>query len=226
MRQAKHRQPPRNVKYQSIFNRFRNFTMVRRDAYIDNLDLVVKFLANRALDCGCIIECGTWRGGMAAGLMSVGGSNRMYHFFDSFRGLPEPGVEDGERARQWRQDVTGPRCFNNCTASRQEFMEVISRVDVPPSQVQVHEGFFEETFPHFNPPKISALRLDVDWYESTIQCLEKFWDALLPGALVLVDDYYDWEGCRKAVHTFLAHRKADAAICQTCIGKVCYLLKS
>jgi O-methyltransferase len=211
--------------YYRMFKRFREFTMVDRNAYIANLCLVERALAAPGLDAGCIIECGTWRGGMAAGLLTVGGTSREYHFFDSFMGLPPASVEDGEEARQWQANKDGPRFFNNCTATMEEFMMVVGTVDIPPKHVHVYKGFFEETFPDFQAPPISVLRLDADWYNSTMMCLQKFWDTLLPGAIILIDDYYDWEGCRKAVHSFLAQRNAREAIRQSCFGRVCYIVK-
>lgn len=214
------------LRYRRIFNRFRDFTMVERDAYIANLSLAEQTLAKPRLKSGCIIECGTWRGGMAAGLMMLGGKNRSYYFFDSFRGLPPPGAEDGEEAKHWQENKRGARYFNNCTATLERFMSVIALAGVPQDRVHVHEGWFEHTFPAVTVPPISVLRLDADWYKSTMACLEKFWDTLLPGAAVLLDDYYDWEGCRKAVHSFLARKNTREAIRQTSLGGVSYILKS
>jgi O-methyltransferase len=59
---------------------------------------------------------------------------------------------------------------------------------------------------------IAVLRLDGDWHESTMICLEKFWDHVLPGDIVLIDDYYVWEGCAKAVHSSLAKRQTPERI--------------
>lgn len=180
---------------------------------------------NPALDRGCIIECGTWRGGMAAGLATIGGPHRRYYFFDSFQGLPPVTHEDGEAARLWQADREGERYFNNCTASRGEFESVIACTNIPMEHLHIIEGYFAETFPRVNIPPIAILRLDADWYWSTLLCLEKFWKDLLPSALVLIDDYYDWEGCRKAVHRFLADREAPEAIQQSPLGKVAYIVK-
>jgi hypothetical protein len=55
--------------------------------------------------------------------------------------------------------------------------------------------------------------------------LETFWPHLLPGALVLIDDYYQWVGCRRAVHDFLSRRSATEAIRRTRIGGVAYLVR-
>lgn len=214
-----------SLDYRSVFRKFRDFTMVEEAAYIANLRLVDEALANPLLDSGCIIECGTWKGGMAAGLVTLCGPTRTFHFFDSFRGLPPPTVEDGEAARLWCQNTTGPRYFNNCLATQQEFMTAIALTQAPTARIHVHGGFFHDTFPTVFVPPIAVLRLDVDWYEPTISCLNKFWSALLPGAIVLLDDYYDWEGCRKAVHCFLSNNSAPEAIFQSCPGSVAYITK-
>jgi hypothetical protein len=216
---------PRFLLYHRIHRRFREFTMVARAAYIANLYLADRAFAAAALKGGAVVECGIWRGGMAAGLAVLGGPDRDYWFFDSFAGLPPVGAEDGEDARRWQQDKEGPRYFDNCRVSRAEFASVIGRAGLPPQRLNICAGFFADTFPTVAVPPIAVLRLDADWYDSTLLCLEKFWESLLPGALVLLDDYYAWEGCRKAVHAFLAHRKAAEAIRQSRFGKVAYIVK-
>ncbi|HEV2302051.1 MAG TPA: TylF/MycF/NovP-related O-methyltransferase [Stellaceae bacterium] len=217
---------PRFLLYHRIHRRFRDFTMVGRAAYIANLYLADRALADPALAGGAVIECGTWKGGMAAGLARLGGPGRDYWFFDSFAGLPPVGEKDGEAARRWQADAAGPSYLDNCRASREAFARVIGRVALPPERVHICAGFFVDTFPAVAVPPVAVLRLDADWYESTLLCLEKFWPNLLPGALVLIDDYYAWEGCRKAVHAFLARREAAEAIRQSRFGKVAYMVKS
>jgi O-methyltransferase len=223
---SKRRTRPESLRYERIFRRFQSFTMIARDAYIANLLLAEQALSRCAPAEGCIIECGTWRGGMAAGLMVVGGENRTYHFFDSFRGLPLAGEEDGKEARDWQADTHGPRYFNNCSATLDDFKNVIRLARIPQDRVSIHEGWFDVTFPKFVVPPISVLRLDVDWYRATLMCLEHFWTSLLPGAVILIDDYYDWQGCRKAVHAFLAQKHAPEPIRQYPLGGIAYIIKS
>ena len=211
------------LKYYRTYNKFRPFTMICRETYIANLYLVERALANDALDSGCIIECGTWRGGMSAGLVTIGGPKRDYYFFDSFEGLPPVSARDGDDARRWQANATN---FCNCAATRDEFIGVVSRARPPADRLHVHEGFFRTTFPDVIVPPIAILRLDADWYDSTILCLEKFWNGLLPGALVLIDDYYAFEGCRRAVHRFLADRDVPEAIRRSRFGKVAYIVNS
>jgi len=69
------------------------------------------------------------------------------------------------------------------------------------------------------------LRLDSDWYESTKQCLENLFDLVVDGGLVIIDDYYVWDGCARAVHDFLSKRGSLCKLQQS-RGGVSFIIKS
>ena len=209
-----------------LFSKYRASTMIGPRAYAENLALMAVALQNPALDRGSIIECGTWRGGMSAGMIGIAGANRKYDFFDSFEGLPPAGELDGQKAKDYQRDTASLTYYDNCTASLAEFEKTIARTGVSSTNVGIHKGFFQDTLPHFNCPPIAVLRLDADWYESTMICLEKFWDHILPGGLLLIDDYHVWEGCTRAVHAFLAKRDATESVKQGPIGRVAFIVKA
>ena len=163
---------------------------------------------------GCVVECGVWRGGMSAGMAEVLGPGREYFLFDSFEGLP-PAKEhlDGAEALKWQQDTKGETYFDNCRAPI-EFAERAMRLSGVPKYTLV-KGWFEETLPGFVPPKpIAILRIDGDWYESTTTALESLFKHLAPQGIVIVDDYYAWDGCSRAVHDFLSRHQLTARIMQ------------
>jgi hypothetical protein len=199
--------------------------MITLQAYIDALAVTGKVLCNPHLRLGAIIECGTWRGGMAAGMIETCGFGRQYYFFDSFAGLPPAQELDGNSAFQWQADETSPNFHDNCSASIEEFYETIRMTKCPPQNVHVYKGFFEDTLPRFDCPPIAVLRLDGDWFASTMICLDALWDRVLPGGVVLIDDYYAWEGCAKAVHTFLAKRMAPERIYQGLVRNTAFIIK-
>src|ERR1051326_6423850 len=213
---------PRFLHYHLLYQRFRPYTLIPRESYVANLYLAARALADPKLAGGCIVECGTWRGGMAAGLVTVGGRERDYHFFDSFAGLPPASEIDGSAARDWQAEALRNPAVRNLVANPAEFAALMARIGTPAERLHIHEGLFADTFAKAVVPPIAVLRLDADWYESTRLCLERFWGGLLRGAYVLIDDYYAWEGCRKAVHDFLARRGAVEPIRQSRFGKVAY----
>ena len=56
------------------------------------------------------------------------------------------------------------------------------------------------------PEKISILRLDTDWYESTKIELEILFPKLSNGGILIIDDYGQWKGSRKAVDEFFFNK--------------------
>ena len=64
--------------------KFRDYTMIPQGTYCENLILMDKV---EGLP-GVIVECGTWKGGMIAGIVAILGDEKEYLLFDSFEGLP------------------------------------------------------------------------------------------------------------------------------------------
>jgi O-methyltransferase len=188
--------------------------MVPIREFLLNLDVVHQVTRNTQLLDGAIVECGTWRGGMSAALIEVAGAHREYHFFDSFEGLPPAKPIDGPAALAWQRDTTSPFFHDNCTASLEDFQHAIAMTGVSTHQIHVHAGFFDQTLPGLTMPPIAVLRLDADWYESTMLCLESLFDKVMPGGVVIIDDYYAWDGCSRAVHDFLSRTQSPARIWQ------------
>jgi hypothetical protein len=206
-----------------LYKRYADATMVPEHRFIENLKLARDTLKNTTLSTAAIVECGTWRGGMAAALVEIGGAARDYYFFDSFDGLPTARPIDGAAALAWQANTEDVGYHNNCTASLAEFNEVISRAG--PARIKAVKGLFEQTFPTVGAFPIAVLRLDADWYASMTECLAKFWDMVLPGGVILIDDYGVWDGCTKAVHDFLSERKAPEPICRGTIAQTTYIIK-
>ena len=50
--------------------------------------------------------------------------------------------------------------------------------------------------------EISLLRLDGDFYESTMVTLEELYPLVSKGGIVIIDDYGGFQGCKKAVDEY------------------------
>lgn len=93
------------------------------------------------------------------------------------------------------------------------------------SNYQLVKGWFNETLPQTLPEEpIAILRLDADWYDSTIICLEHLYPKVAKGGLVLIDDYNLWDGCSKAIHDYLCKIGSASRIFNTESG-VTHILK-
>lgn len=205
---------------ESIYEEFYNFTMIPQPIYISNLILVNEHVEK--LD-GDVVECGVWRGGMIAGIAALLGKDRTYHLFDSFEGLPQAQEVDGKAAIEWQSNPKGKNYFDNCTAEisyAEEAMKIAKA-----SNVTIHKGWFEDTLPKASFGKsIALLRLDGDWYDSTMVCLKNLYPSVKKGGLVIIDDYYAWDGCSRAVHDYLSSIKSSSRI--SSYNNICYIIKN
>src|ERR1019366_1033504 len=100
-----------------IYYKYKDRTMIPFRRYIENLSLIETFIDDKVLKSGAIVECGTWRGGMSAGMIEICGKDKSYYFLDSFEGLPEPKEIDGKRAFAWQADKESSGYYDNCSSS-------------------------------------------------------------------------------------------------------------
>lgn len=194
--------------YNMLFDKYQDFTMIPKENFLLNLELCDQ----HKNIIGDVVECGVWRGGMAAAMSEVFGKNRMIHLFDSFEGLPKAKEIDGTAAQEWQADTKSPNYYNNCTADESFAIRAMALANH--TLFNVHKGWFEDTLKNFEKRPISVLRLDGDWYDSIKICLEQLFPYVVQGGIVILDDYYAWEGCTKAVHDYLAETKSHSQMRQ------------
>lgn len=211
-------QKEKNRKLSNLYFKFKDFTMIPQDCYMKNLELA-SWVTNVP---GCVVECGVWRGGMIAGISEILGPDREYFLFDSFQGLPPAKQIDGQAAVAWQKNTASPNYHDNCTAP--EEMASAAMKLAKAKSFQTVPGWFNETIPSFSfPGKISYLRLDADWYASTEVCLKELFFKVCPNGLIVIDDYYTWDGCSRAVHDFLSKHSLTEKI--KTFGSICYIKK-
>lgn len=161
---------------------------------------------------GDLIEAGVWRGGatmlMRATLKALGVTDRTVWVADSFEGLPQPdaGLFPLE-ARAYRSPIvqTG---FRNFSASLDEVKRNFRAYGLLDDQVRFLKGWFKDTLDGAPIREIAVMRLDGDFYESTMDGLRGLYDRLSVGGYTIVDDYGEdaWTNCRKAVDEFRSER--------------------
>lgn len=205
-------------KKESLFSKYQNYTMIPLAIFEDNIMLCTKY----TLPEGDIVECGVWRGGMIAALSELLGNNRMYHLFDSFEGLPKAQEKDGEWAKKW-QDNKNLWYFDNCRAEQEYATEAMKMAGCV--NYKIYKGWFKDTLSSYSGKSIAILRLDGDWYDSTYQCLEELYPKVADNGLIIVDDYYAWAGCIRAIYDYFSLNHITDRIRSTPNG-VCYIIKN
>lgn len=207
-----------------LWGKYKTHTMISKKRYMDNLALAQYYMRKHGLGDCAVVECGTWRGGVSFGMVDALPQVKEFHFFDSYEGLPDATDLDGAEAI--RQQKEGELWFDNNSADYDRFMADIDGFGLSNRGISVHKGWFQDTLPDFRPERpIGLLRLDGDWYDSTMCILDNLFDHVAPGGLLLIDDYYDWEGCTKAVHDFLSKRKLMLPVRQSYPAGVAFMLK-
>ena len=169
---------------------------------------------------GCFVECGVWKGGSSAMIALAildAKQQRPLHLFDSFEGLPEPTEKDGELAPNYSGGRIDGKLspINQCRSELQEVRKLIlDKINLPEKLAHFHVGWFQDTVPLAarNLGPIALLRLDGDWYDSTKICLEHLYPLLSPGGVIILDDYFAWEGCRKATDEYRNQNQITNAI--------------
>jgi O-methyltransferase len=205
------------LKATRIYQRYQSFTMIPSYIFESNLLLCEE----KAPNTGCIVEAGVWRGGMSAGIADMVPA-RVHYLFDSFEGLPPAKDVDGATALAWQHNTSDPAFYDNCRAERSFAEAAMARSRAKESHIV--QGWFNETMANFKPAEaIAILRLDGDWYDSTMQCLTSLYPYVMEGGVIIIDDYYAWDGCARALHDYLSAQGSIDRI-EKWRG-VCYLIK-
>ena len=180
-----------------LFRRVAPYTKVSREKLAALCRLIATLDRDRV--AGAIVECGVFRGGAAAVMAWQSGGRRELYLFDSFEGLPPPGAEDGEIARRQFQEGW-------CAGTVEDVQQAFRAAGAASDRLHVVKGWFADTFPRSELPPIALLHIDADWYDSVRLCLETWYDRVVPGGFVVLDDYGRWEGCTRATDEFLQRR--------------------
>lgn len=190
------------IVFNQFYNECQEYTMTSRER-MHALFLSIGNIVTQSIP-GDIVECGVWRGGsmmMAAkSLKCFGDTTRKIYLYDTYEGMPEPGMIDYDL---YERPATKQYKAKWCYSPLQEVIENMTKTRYPSDKIIYVTGRVEETIPNTVPDRIALLRLDTDWYESTKHELEHLYPLLSPGGVLIVDDYGHWKGCKQAVDEHL-----------------------
>jgi len=137
---------------------------------------------------GDIAEVGVYRGGSSKLICEAKGKKKL-HLFDTFEGLPPLHHEDSEKQFYENQFSSS---FDNVKAYLKNYQDVY-----------LYKGLFPSTAEPITNEKFSFVHLDVDLYESTLDCIKFFYPRLEKGAILISHDYGYAPGVKKAFDDFL-----------------------
>lgn len=197
--------------FKKIWTDVREFTMTSVERGYA-LYKAVHYIIENGIE-GDLVECGVWKGGscmlIAHTLMKLGATDRRIFLYDTFEGMTEPGGNDyiawnGRSVQEkWQEDLRGEK--NNFTSWAVDLASVranINSTSYPEENLVFVQGPVEQTLLQLSPEKISLLRLDTDWYESTKAELENLYPKLEAGGVLILDDYGHFTGAKMAVDEY------------------------
>ena len=163
---------------------------------------------------GLLVEAGTARGGSAIVLAAAKAPERPLKVYDVFGMIPPPTERDGPDVHKRYEAIAageargvgGETYYGYRDDLYDEVADSFTRLGVPPGEhgVELIRGLFEDTIEL--DEAVAFAHLDGDWYESTMTCLERIAPLIVPGGRIVLDDYFQWSGCRTAVDEYFAGR--------------------
>ena len=162
---------------------------------------------------GDVAECGVYQGGSANMLTNLVANKcpgKRIHLFDTFKGMP---VADQNK------DTHKVGDFGDTS------LEVVKGLICHDDIVSYHVGMMPDSFKGMEGSVFSFIHLDVDQYQSYIDCLTFLWPRLSLGGIMVFDDYGhpNCPGARKAIDEFFTGKRDRLIVLlkgQACIIKV------
>lgn len=175
----------------------------------ESVDYTLKLLERCCGLEGNVIECGVYKGGnsfqMAKKLKELKSDKSLYAL-DTFEGHPYDDFEN--MSKELQKESYGDKqpeklkgTFGDVDLDQIKKMFAENGLD----NTIFHKGLFINTFEHISDQKFCFAYVDADFYLSVKQCIEFLKDRLVPGGIMMFDDYNCslFPGCNQAVHELL-----------------------
>jgi asparagine synthase (glutamine-hydrolysing) len=163
---------------------------------------------------GIMVEAGCALGGSSILISKIKDEARPLFVYDVFGMIPPPTSEDGEDVRERYKTINqgkskGLKGDAYYGYEKDLFNKVLenlhqSGVNVEQDRVHLIKGLLQDTMTIDRP--VAFAHIDVDWYEPVKICLERIIPRLVVGGSVILDDYHDWSGCKKATDEFFKEK--------------------
>ena len=221
----------RVLLFAHLFAQTRDYTMTSKEVMYCTYQ-AARYIEQRGI-AGDLVECGVWRGGSAllaaltvkaiksqsasVGLQAAADSlplgtdpARILWLYDTFEGMTAPTGRDidieGVKAETYLASYGDDGKW--CYADEADVRDVLHRNGVHGADFRLIKGDVVQTMKQHKPDRIALLRLDTDWYESTLAELEILYPLLAVGGVLIIDDYGHWEGARQAVDEYFRNNRA------------------
>jgi len=144
--------------------------------------------------------------------------------YDTFSGLTEPSEHDFtcKNAKlykmdsnavhsMWTSKIIDKNVNSWCYTPLENVQNRLNSTGYNKDKLHYIVGDVMETLKDNNniPEQIAILRLDTDWYYSSKIELEMMYNNVTTGGLIIFDDYYHWDGQRRATDEYFKSINVD-----------------
>jgi len=189
---------------------------------MDGADAITYILKNNIE--GDIIECGVDSGNFEYIWINELMKHNMVrdiYLYDTFEGLVKPSEYDytcdnatlysmnkDEVLEMWSSQQINEKTNGWCYTPLEAVQKRLRSTGYPEDKLHYVVGNVMDTLKDMStiPEKIAVLRLDTDWYESSKYELEQMYDRVVHGGVIIFDDYYHWDGQRRATDDFFKNK--------------------
>lgn len=204
---------PKNVPPIVRDVRTKSLTYLSERALCDLYDQAVR-LEKEGIE-GAFVEAGCALGGSAIVLAAAKSQGRPFYVFDVFSMIPPPSPKDGKDVHRRYEAIKSGMAKglrgNKYYGYEEDLIEKVKgnfdRHSLPVGENHIHlvKGLFQETMKI--EEKVALAHIDGDWYDSVMTCLQRITPHLIPGGVLVIDDYDCWSGCRTAVDEYFKDQK-------------------
>jgi O-methyltransferase len=202
---------PDDVAYLNIVKKIAPYTMTGQDGLETTYALfqAVRYITQNKI-CGDMVECGVWRGGsvmlIAGALLYFGDTSRQLYLYDTFAGMTEPDEididYDGQPMKPIWTQIKSQNQLMGFGGALEQVKANLRLTGYPEQQMHFIKGDVLQTIPAHKPSCIAVLRLDTDWYKSTLHELRHLYDLIVANGVLIIDDYGWCRGARQATDEF------------------------
>lgn len=179
-----------NPKRHEIFNIINKIKNENKLLLNDNESYQIFMATKRKAKIGGdVAEVGVYRGGSAKLICEAKGDTPLY-LFDTFEGIPKVDAIDAPQfyEGQYAESLENVKCY-------------LSKY----KKVYFYKGIFPKTGDSIKNKKFSFVHLDVDTYESTLNCLRFFYSRMCKGGIIISHDCVS-PGVKKAFNEFFKNK--------------------
>jgi O-methyltransferase len=192
---------------------------------------------------GVIVECGVESGDFEylwIEQLKKRNQIRDIYMYDTFNGLTEPGEYDytantavlykmdaNEVYNEWKKHQINEITNTCCYCPLENVKKRLNETNYPQEHLFYIKGDVLDTLKIKEnlPDKIAILRLDTDWYKSSLFELEMLYDRVVENGVIIFDDYYHWNGQKRATDEFFISRNLNYIIHPVYNGKTGTIIK-